>query len=706
MDTVKKAVDQILDIDPWLTDYTGDLELRVANYLHRKDDILQNGQTLSEFANAHKYYGFHKEEGGWTYREWAPNADALYLVGDFNDWNTRSHPLEPVGKGNWVIHLDGENALKHGDRIKVIVHFDGMDHYKIPLYIHRVIQETDDKGMVDWMGIIWDGESFPWTDRDFHRSRKAAPLIYEAHVGMALAEPRIGTYREFADQILPRVQAAGYNTVQLMAIMQHPYYGSFGYHVANFFAASSWFGTPEDLKYLVNKAHEMGISVLMDLVHSHAVKNTAEGINRFDGTQTQFFYEGQKGLHDHWDSMCFNYGKTEVIHFLLSNLKYWLEEFHFDGFRFDGITSMLYWDHGIGSAFTDYSKYFSMNTNTDAVTYLTFASELCKEVNPNCILVAEDMSGMPGLCLPPEKAGMGFDYRLSMGVPDLWIRLLKKNDHDWNMYEIYHELTQRRPYEKKVAYAESHDQALVGDKTLFFRMTDAEIYWHMQKQDDNFIIARAMALHKMIRLVTITSGSDGYLNFIGNEFGHPEWVDFPRLENNWSYHYCRRQWNLLDDENLKYQYLNHFDKEMLKLVRKGQLLGPSGLQLLWIDQDRKLIAYRKSNYIFLFNFHPENSYESFQLPIHEEGTYRVIFSTDRPEFGGFNRIDEDYLYKSMELAQADYSNGVTIYTPSRTALVLKRVTEKEESDSEQLAISQMIQAEKLAQEALEDHKEK
>lgn len=703
-DPIQEAVARAIDLDPWLADYEDDLILRQKNYLTKKKEIQNTVSSLSEFANGHHYYGFHRVEDGWVYREWAPAAAHLFLVGDFNDWQPYTHPLRAMGNGDWEICLKGKDALKHGQRIKVLLQYQNQDHYKIPLYIKRVIQEVREDGSIDWLGQIWDPEEdYEWKTPHFKLSRHVPPFIYEAHIGIAQEEGKVSSFREFADLTLPRIKKSGYNVIQLMAIMQHPYYGSFGYHVSNFFAVSSWFGTPEDLKYLIDKAHSMGMGVLMDLVHSHAVKNQAEGLAFFDGSQEQFFVPGPRGFHETWDSMCFNYGKMDVIHFLLSNLKFWMEEYHFDGFRFDGITSMLYWDHGMGTAFTDYSKYFSLNTNTDAVTYLTLASDLIHTLSSNALLVAEDMSGMPGLCLPIDRCGIGFDYRLSMGVPDLWIKNMKKDDHDWSVNDIYYEVTTHRPMEKRINYAESHDQALVGDKTLFFWLTDQEAYWHMSKDDDNYIIDRAIALHKMIRFITLTTGADGYLNFIGNEFGHPEWIDFPRLENGWSYHYARRQWHLADDDLLKYSYLLEFDRAMIRFAKKTGIMGPKNVQLLWMDEHRKIVAYRNNAYIFLFNFHPTDSVENFVLPIYQEGGYRVVFSSDRKEFGGFGRIDEDYIYQTKTMEMADFDQGIQIYSPARTVLVLKKVanSEGDEVDAEARdAIDQMVAAEAKAQQAL------
>ena len=294
---------RIMELNPQLQKFAGDIDLRMFLYRATKGRILPEGQTLNEFANAHNYYGFHRTENGWVYREWAPSAYQLYLEGDFNNWDKTGCPLHPLGNGDWELELEGENALWEGCRVKTVVDANMTRTEHIPLYARRVVQ---DPKTITWCAEITDErKKFDWTDQNF--KGEDSLYIYEAHVGMAQEEGRIGTYREFADKILPKIKEDGYNTLQLMAIMEHPYYGSFGYQVSSFYAASSWFGKPEDLKYLVNTAHAMGIRVLLDVVHSHAVKNTAEGINMFDGTVYQFFHDGAKGDHPAWGTKCFDY---------------------------------------------------------------------------------------------------------------------------------------------------------------------------------------------------------------------------------------------------------------------------------------------------------------------------------------------------------------------------------------------------------------
>lgn len=653
---------KIIKIDPYLEPHKDDLILRINNYKNKKTELCGD-KKLSDFANGYNYFGFHKTENGWIYREWAPGADKMYFTGDFNDWDIYKTPMTRLDNGVFEVEVGDE--LQKGMKVQAIVEKDGQILRRVPSYATKVIQ---DEVTYWWCAEVCEiSNPYNWEDDKFKMPK--TPLIYECHVGMAQDKYGIGTYREFADNILPRVKKLGYNTVQIMAIMEHPYYGSFGYQVSNFFAPSSRFGTADDLKYLINTAHKMGIAVLLDIVHSHAVGNTNEGLNLFDGTDYQYFHAGGKGDHPAWGTKLFNYAKNEVLHFLLSNVKYWLEEFHFDGFRFDGVTSMLYHDHGLGSAFVNYGMYFSLNTDTDAITYLMLANDLIKEINPKALTIAEDMSGMPGMCLPIKDGGIGFDYRLSMGVPDLWIKYLKDvSDDYWNMGALWWELNSRRPKEKVIGYCESHDQALVGDKTIMFRLCDANMYTSMNKGNNDSVIFRGVSLHKMIRLITSSLAGDGYLNFMGNEFGHPEWIDFPREGNGWSYHYCRRQWNLVDNPDLLYMGLNDFDKAMISLLKKEKILAKNA-ELLLIHEDDKILSYKKGEDLFVFNFHPYKSFEGYAIPA-ESGEYKVILSTDDSEFGGNNRIDKEYVYKTEEI------NGrecIKLYIPSRTGFVLKKL---------------------------------
>jgi len=665
----------ILKNDSWLAPYAAAIEGRHNDVIRKERELTSETGSLAEFANAHQYFGLHRTRSGWVFREWAPNATGICLVGDFSDWKElpqyRLQRVDGGVSGVWEANLP-KDAIAHGQLYKMRVDWPGGSAERIPAYADRVVQ--DPVTHIFSAQVHAPARKFKWSDESF--TPDTAPLlIYECHIGMAQPTEGVGSYEEFRTKVLPRIEADGYNAIQIMAIQEHPYYGSFGYHVSNFFAASSRFGTPEELKKLIDDAHSRGIAVIMDIVHSHAVKNENEGIGRLDGTTDLYFHrDASRREHPAWDSLCFDYGKNEVLHFLLSNCKYWLEEYHFDGFRFDGVTSMLYYDHGLGKAFGGYGDYYDGGQDTDAITYLTLANLLIHQVKPTAITIAEEMSGMPGLALPFRDGGIGFDYRMAMGIPDYWIKTLKeKKDEDWHPTSIFWELTNRRADEKTISYVESHDQALVGDKTVIFRLIDAAMYWHMMVGDKDPSVARGIALHKMIRLVTLATINGGYLNFMGNEFGHPEWIDFPREGNGWSYKYARRQWDLVDREDLQYRFLNAFDNAMIELVSRRHNFQAKPIQKLWEKDSDQVLAFMRGDLVFVFNFSPDKSYEGYGL-LAPGGVYSTVLSTDNPDFGGFGNIDEtvEHFTRPDPLYTPAGVERLPLYLPARTAMVLRK----------------------------------
>ncbi|MBE6343018.1 MAG: 1,4-alpha-glucan-branching enzyme [Lentimicrobiaceae bacterium] len=665
---------KIVEKDPWLEPVAGEVQARHDRYNNTLRYIESHYGSLKSFASAHEFFGFHYDNirRGWWYREWAPAAHYLSLFGDFNNWDRYANPLERENDGIWSIFLPDsqyKDKLTQGSLLKVLVQSSIGEQERIPIYINRVVQNEDNK---DFAGVLWktDNSKKSANIQQSTLNGQQPLFIYECHIGMAQESESVGTYKEFKENILPRIKDLGYNAIQLMAVAEHPYYGSFGYHVSNFFAASSRFGTPEELKELIGTAHEMGILVIMDLVHSHTVKNTYEGMYLFDGSEDQYLIGGKEGHHPQWDSKLFNYGKIETLRLLLSNVRYWLEEYDFDGFRFDGVTSMLYRNHGIGTNFSEQKDYFGDNVNNEAVTYLQLANTLIHQLNKDHITIAEDVSGMPGICAPIEDGGIGFDYRLGMGLPDFWIKILKdQRDEDWNMHEFFFTMTNRLYDVKTIAYAESHDQALVGDKTIAFRLMDKEMYDSMSKFTPNIIVDRGIALHKMIRLFTICLGGNAWLNFMGNEFGHPEWIDFPRLENEWSYKHARRQWSLVDNTTLKYQYLNEFDKAMLKFVKDNDIMNSEPAWMMNADEENKTIVFERNNIIFVFNWGTK-SIPDYEINVRDTGDYKIIFSTDDKYFGGFDNIDKSVIFPSE---RRDEQVFMKIYNVSRTATAYMRV---------------------------------
>ncbi len=672
---------KLIQSDPYLKPYARAIEGRY-DYFVRRERELTADKPLRDFADGYLYFGLHQTSKGWVFREWAPNATAIYMIGDFNDWHkSEGYRLQSLGNGNWELELP-KKAMKHGQLYKLLVEWYGGAGERIPSYATRVVQ--DDRTKI-FSAQVWAPKPYRFAHKVPVKTErnKSGLFIYECHIGMGGNAERVSTYEEFRQNVLPRVDALGYNCIQIMAIQEHPYYGSFGYHVSSFFAASSRFGTPEELKALIDDAHGRGIAVIMDLVHSHAVKNEQEGLGNFDGTPYQYFHAGSRREHPAWDSLCFDYQKPQVIHFLLSNCKFWLDEYNFDGFRFDGVTSMIYRSHGLGEDFNGYDSYYNMNQDGDAICYLTLANKLIHQVKKSAVTIAEEMSGMPGLASPIKDGGMGFDYRLAMGIPDFWIKMIKEvKDEDWKGGHILYEMTNRRQDEKTISYAESHDQALVGDKTIIFRLMDSDMYWHMEHGHSTYMVDRGIALHKMIRLITASTINGGYLNFMGNEFGHPEWIDFPREGNGWSYKYARRQWDLVDNENLYYSNLNRFDSAMIHLLEeklqmeKDPKLGDHlpWVYNLWDKDGDQVLAYRRGKLIFVFNWNGQQSFPDYGF-LAPAGSYKVVLNTDAQEFAGFGQTDDSVIHFTQDdpLYQREGKGWLKLYLPARSAVVLEKI---------------------------------
>ena len=647
--------------DPLLKPYTAELNRRAEYIKDVENRLTQEKMTLDEFANAHEYFGLHIRDGKWLFREWAPNATAIYLIGDFTNWAVQDQFALNYGDqpGVWEIEIPLEK-IQHEDLYKLMVFWPGGNGERIPAYARRIVQDSQTK---IFSAQVWNPpETYNWK---YAKLKKPVnhPIIYETHIGMAQEDEKISTYNEFREKTLPRIIQAGYNTIQIMGILEHPYYGSFGYHVSSFFAASSRFGTPEELKELIDECHKYGLSVIIDLVHSHSVKNEIEGLSRFDGTPYQYFHAGERGHHPAWDSRCFDYGKPEVLHFLLSNTRFWLDEYNLDGFRFDGVTSMLYHHRGLGASFNDYHAYFDGSLDLDALAYLGLANKLIHSIHPNAITIAEDVSGLPGIGASTSDGGCAFDLRLAMGIPDCWFKLAKDiPDEDWNISWLFHELTSQRSDENVISYLESHDQALVGGKTFIFELIDKDMYFNMHASARNLNVDRGIAIHKMARLITFGTANHGYLNFMGNEFGHPEWIDFPREGNDWTHHYARRQWSLRDNKDLKFYQLGNFDEDMIKLNKKS--LFKNSVNLKHIHEEDKIIAFERGNLLFCFNFHPNKSQPDYVIPSCS-GKYELILNTDNPIYGGHDILRDVKPYFS-------HKDRLTLYIPARTGLVLQK----------------------------------
>lgn len=672
-----RHLNQLLDLDPYLKHHEGEICRRFSNFVSIVESIEKHENGLNEFCRSYNKFGIHinDTDNSVTSIEWAPGAEALYLKGDFNGWNETNHAFEKLEFGKWKLHLpaasDGQCQIKHLSKLKLVVKTKSGELVERLSPWASYVKPPENS--FQYEQVVWK----PKNKFVFKHNKPSEPpsnlKIYEAHIGISSSEYKVADYQHFATNVIPRIKRQGYNAIQLMAIMEHAYYGCFGYQVTSFFAVSSRYGTPDELKALIDKCHAEGIYVLLDVVHSHACKNVLDGLNQFDGTNSCFFHDGDRGTHQLWDSRLFDYTQIEVLRFLLSNLIWYLEEYNFDGFRFDGVTSMLYHSHGLNDGFSgDYNEYFGLNTDTESLNYLQLANYVCHKLHPSCLTIAEEVSGMPAMCRPVSEGGLGFDYRLGMAIPDKWIKILKhERDEDWNMGDIVHTLTNRRWKEKTVAYAESHDQALVGDKTLAFWLMDKEMYENMSEISPlTPTIDRGLALHKIIRLLTHSLGGEAWLNFIGNEFGHPEWLDFPREGNNNSYHYARRQWNLVDDELLRFKFLNNFDKQMNSVEDKYKWLAAHPAWVSWKHEDDKVIVFERANLVFIFNFHPSKSFFNYKVGVENPGKYMIVLDSDESKFGGHSRLDHATEFLTFEEPYAGRKYSMNVYAPSRTCFVL------------------------------------
>ncbi|KAL4441059.1 hypothetical protein ABPG77_010490 [Micractinium sp. CCAP 211/92] len=697
---------ECLKWDPSLWSHADHFKYRWHVFKSIRAAIDQNEGGMDKFTQGYKYYGLnrgeHEGKTGIWYREWAPGAKALALIGEFNNWEPKpEHWAIKNDFGVFCLFLpdnpDGTPAIKHRTKVKTRLETAyGEWVERIPAWIKWATQEWNE---IQYNGVYYDPpetSSVPGVleeDKKYvfkypRPPRPRALRIYECHVGMSSQEPKVNSYTEFKEEMLPRIRKLGYNAIQIMAIQEHAYYGSFGYHVTNFFGVSSRCGTPDELKAMIDEAHRLGLVVLMDIVHSHASKNTMDGINMFDGSDAMYFHGGGRGYHWMWDSRCFNYGNWETLRFLMSNARWWIDEYKFDGYRFDGVTSMMYHHHGLQTTFTgNYDEYFGMATDVEAVVYLMLVNCMIHDMFPSAVTIGEDVSGMPTFCRPWTEGGVGFDYRLQMAIADKWIEVLSKSDDwSWNMGNIVHTMTNRRYAEACVGYAESHDQALVGDKTIAFWLMDKEMYDYMGAPGygpGSPIIDRGIALHKMIRLLTMALGGESYLNFMGNEFGHPEWIDFPRDDtydpstgafvpgNGGSLEKCRRRWDLADAEYLKYKYMQAFDRAMMHLDKAFGFVSAPHQWVSRKDEGDKIIVVERGDLVFVFNFHPTNSYTDYRVGCYKPGAYKVVLSSDEEVFGGWKNVTKD---SSVEFhaQQADFDNrpnSIMVYAPSRTVVV-------------------------------------
>jgi len=656
--------------DSELMDYAGFFSRRIELFSQEIQRLRNEWGSLAAYAGLHRELGMHKTERDgkryWRFREWAPAANSLYLAMDRVNFARRyeyrfARTDDPM---LWELFVPAEE-LPHGTYYELHVASSRTRGHvrRVPAFAVWVEQNRDNENQ--WCARVWDPPE-AYAFRYPQPPRSLFPRIYEAHVGIAQSvlgkrAKQFGTYRHFAEKVLPRIQKGGYTAVQLMGIPEHPLYKSFGYQVSGYFAPSSRFGTPDDFKYLVDEAHRLGLAVILDITHSHACPNTEQGLARYD-TSRYFFRE----LKTQWDTVSFDYSQERTRRFLLSNCRYWLEEFRIDGFRFDAVGNMIYLDHGLDDDFSHVGRCFfgkdgKNRLDENGVLYLSLANTLVHELAPHAVTIAEEFSGAPGMSCAPENAGLGFDYRFAMGLPDFWAKFIEEGR---TMGQMWHELNNRRHYDKTISYTECHDQCINGDDAFIWRMIKEDMYEHMSVFSDSWKCSRGMALHKLTRFVTLATAGQGWLNFMGNEFGHPEWID--------SEDYDHRQWHLAETTHLKYSKLDAFDRNMLKLVREYPEQFKRGPRFRHIHEEDRLLAFERGTLLFVFNFHELLAQNHLALMV-TPGKYTEIFSSDELAYAGYGNLSTRAPSEHFsDPASGMCEQRITLYMPPLTGLALLR----------------------------------
>ena len=642
------------------------------------DRIRHEHGSLAHYADLHRRWGVHRQEdGGWLLHEYMPQAEKLWLTTDkinFQRW--AHHAFQPVGDGWWRLDLPPE-ALEHGTYMELRVMAPGVEGAvrRVPACAQWV--EQDKLTPTQWCARLWN----PPQPYEWQHARPEAPLpfprIYEAHVGMAIPAlehrhgqwlPRhpksVGSFRLFAEEVLPRIARAGYTAVQLMGVPEHPLYKSFGYQVSSYFAPTSRCGTPDDFRLLVDTAHGLGLRVILDIPHSHSCPNTEQGMARYDGSPYLFAAKDNQ-----WGTASFDYGQKMTRRLLLSNCHYWMEEYRVDGFRFDAVGNMIYVDHGFGDDFSHVGRCFHTENgeprgDEDGILYLALANTLIHELSAPALSIAEEFSGMPGMTSPPEHGGLGFDYRFAMGVPDYWAKFIKGQEEGLELGQLWHEMTNHRPYERTINYVECHDQSINGKDAMIWRLMGDEMYTGMALPQQSWNISRGLALYKLMRLITLSTAHCGYLSFMGAEFGHPEWLDDEE--------HAHRQWHLADAPDLKYHQLAAFDRHTLHLLAERHLADMAHSPLLrLLHEEHRLLVFERGTLLLAFNFHELHSQTALDVWV-TPGKYVEADSSDAPAYGGHGNAHNPGLEHFSDPDSGVHEQRITLYVPPLTALVLVR----------------------------------
>lgn len=559
-------------------------------------------------------------------------------------------------------------CIPHGSKYRVYFNTPDGPLERVPAWATYVLPDADGRQAC---AVHWDPPSesaYKWKNK--HPTAPKSLLIYECHVGISGSEPRLSSFSEFTKKVLPHIKDLGYNAIQLFGIVEHKDYFTAGYRVTNMYAVSSRYGTPEDFKHLVDEAHGIGLLVFLDVVHSYSAADEMVGLSLFDGTNDCYFHTGKRGHHKFWGTRMFKYADVDVLQYLLSNLNWWVEEYRIDGFQFHSLSSMMYTHNGFATFTGELEEYCNQYVDRDALMYLILANDILHALHPNIITIAEDATYYPGLCEATSQGGLGFDYYVNLSASEMWLSFLEKvPDNEWSMSKIVTTLMGNRQYTNKMLlYAENHSQSISGGRSF------AEILFGGKEDrpaESTDSLLRGCSLHKLIRLITFSIGGCAYLNFMGNEFGHPKGVEFPTASNNNSFELANRRWELLNNDGIHHA-LFLFDKDMMKLEQNERVLSRGLPNVHHVKDDTMVISYTRGPVLFIFNFHPTNSYEKYIVGVEEAGEYQVIMNTDEKNYGGQGMINGDqYVQKTIRKRCDGLQNCLQVPLPSRTAQVYK-----------------------------------
>lgn len=603
---------------------------------------------------AYKFFGNHKiSKDKFAFRVWAPNATAVSVVGDFNSWDNDANKCKLVAPGIWEATVKGVNIY---DCYKYAVTSPtGVVHLKAdPYAVHQETRPGTGSKVYELHNYSWGDEA--WQEKKANQNILAQPInIYEVHFGSWKRhdDGNFLTYREMAEQLVPYVKDMGYTHIEMLPIMEYPYDGSWGYQVTGYFAATSRYGLPEDLMYFVDCCHKAGIGVILDWVPAHFPKD-AFGLYEFDGTCCYEYSDMKKGEHKEWGTRVFDYAKNEVKSFLISSAEYWIDEFHFDGIRVDAVASMLYLDYCRKDGEWTPNKNGGRE-NLEAVEFFKQLNSTILSNHPGSMMIAEESTAWPMITMPPDKGGLGFNFKWNMGWMNDMLRytsmdpLFRKGNHNCITFSFFY------AFSENFILPISHDEVVHGKASLLNKMPGE----YEMKFDGMRLFLAYMMAHPGKKLL-----------FMGSEFGQfIEWNYKQGLD-----------WLLLDYD--KHRQLQGFTRELNNFYSEHSELWEidyswEGFQ--WIsseDNCNSVIAFRRINskgeeIIAVFNWTP-NNFSSYKIGVPEKGTYKVLLDTSLAKYGG-DKSRKDNAYKTKAQPIHGYEQNIDLKLHGLSALFLQKV---------------------------------